>query len=282
MNCRKVLGSLVAVAVSTSPAFASGGSGGGGGGVGVTSPSPLPSTPPAPDVILRESFGPGLDGVFQRPQGGNGSPRSVFAGASLSGFWLEYPGSKSVQWSTPDVGPGWHYAFASLNPYETLPSPIQPDPYNGIAFSEWRDGIVAFPDALIPFRGAASKYSVSAEMYPGGFDTTYVAIGLTGSGALQSNLPSSGQIWILLSQAAPFTGGNGHYEVRSGTTVLASGDTLVEGFTRVSITVDPVAQTVSVSLYGVELGTWAARINPSYIALEGQGWVDDVVVRLVP
>jgi hypothetical protein len=277
MNLRQTAASF-AILFATH-AYASGGSGGGGG---TTSPNPLPATPPAADVILRESFGPGPDGIFTRPQGGNGNLRQVFAGASLSGFWLEYPGSKSSQWTTPDVGPGWHFAFASLNPYETLPSPIQPDPFNGIAFSDWRDGLVAFPDALIPFRGASSRYSVSAELYPGGMGDSYVGFGLTASGALQSNLPASGQIWVLLAQAAPFNGMSGRYEVRSGATVLASGPILLEGFNPVSITVDPAARTVSVAIGGADLGTWAARVSPSFIDLEGQGWVDDIIVRLVP
>jgi hypothetical protein len=64
--------------------------------------------------------------------------------------------------------------------------------------------------------------------------------------------------------------------------VLASGSVLLDGFNPASITVDPVAQTVSVTLKGVDLGTWAARVSPSFIALEGQGWADDLVVRTVP
>ena len=275
MNVRTI--AAVLAALLATHAYASG-----GGSTTTTSPTPLPASPPAPDVILRESFGPGVDPTFARPQGGNGNLRQVFAGAGLGGFWLEYPGSKSAQWSTPDVGPGWHFAFASLNPYETLASPIQPDPFNGIAFSGWSDGVVSYPDALVPFRGAAGRYSVSAELYPGYLDAGYAAIGLTASGALQANLPASGQIWVRLSQVAPFNGVSGSYEVRIGNQVLTSGTTLLDGFNPVTITVDPVAQTVSVTLRGADLGTWPARVNPGYIAFEGQGWADDLVVRALP
>jgi hypothetical protein len=31
-------------------------------------------------------------------------PRQVFAGTDLNGFWLEYPGSKNEQWTTPAGG----------------------------------------------------------------------------------------------------------------------------------------------------------------------------------
>src|SRR5438270_532243 len=68
--------------------------GSGGGGVTVTDPSILPTTPPAPDVLVRESFGMANQ---QRPAGGKGALRDVFAHTTLGGFWLEYPGSKNTQ-----------------------------------------------------------------------------------------------------------------------------------------------------------------------------------------
>jgi hypothetical protein len=113
-------------------------------------------------------------------------------------------------------------------------------------------------------------------------DGAYVALGFTSSAALQSNLPASGQFWLLLSQAPPFTGLSGHYELRVGSQQIASGDVPLDGFTPVSMVVDPSAQTVSVIVNGIDLGTYAARVNPSYLALEGQGWADDIIVRTVP
>src|SRR4051812_8496680 len=74
---------------------------GGGGGTTVSGVSILPTTAPAPDVLIRESFGM-ADGF--RPAGGKGAAKSVYASTSLSGFWLEYPGSKNTQWISPDAG----------------------------------------------------------------------------------------------------------------------------------------------------------------------------------
>ena len=280
MNPKRIFFVLAASALVAVPAVASGGSGSGGGGT-TTASNPLPMTPPSPDIVLRESFGPGVDPTYARPQGGNGNLRQVFASTGLSGFWLEYPGSKSMSWATPDVGPGWQFAFASINPYE-IPSPIQPAPFNGIVFSSWADGIVSYPDAIIPFRGVATKYAVSAEMYPGVLTGAYVALGLTSSGALQSNLAAGGQVWLLLAQVAPFDGMNGYYELHVGAQTVSSGAVFLQGFTPVSLVVDPAAQTVSATLNGFDLGTYAARVSPSYIAFEGQGWADDLIVRTVP
>src|SRR4051812_6794156 len=209
---RQILAVFAALAMIAPQAFGRGGAGGGGGGGGGgdaggggggTAVNPLPTTPPAPDVVLRESFGPGLDPTFARPQGGNGNLRNIFAGTGLNDFWVEYPGSKSTIWATPETK-GWDFSFASLNPFETLASPIQPNPFNGVIFSDWTDGVVTSSDALLPFHGVSTQYSVSAELYPGTLPGAYVGFGLTSSGSLESNLPANGQIWIRLFQVAPF------------------------------------------------------------------------------
>ena len=57
---------------------------------------------------------------------------------------------------------------------------------------------------------------------------------------------------------------------------------ILDGFNPMSITIDPVAETVNVVLSGVDLGTWTARVAPGFIAIEAQGWADDLVVRTVP
>src|SRR3954462_7291824 len=103
MTFKQILTAFAVAAVVATQALASGGSGGGGGGgggggVGTPAVNPLPSTAPAADVLLRESFGPGLDPAFSRPQGGSGNLRQTFAGTGLTGFWLEYPGSKGTTW----------------------------------------------------------------------------------------------------------------------------------------------------------------------------------------
>jgi hypothetical protein len=293
MNLKQIVTVFAVLALSSTQALAAQGGAGGGGGAGGAGgaggggaakpppapvpPNPLPTTAPAPGVIFRESFGPGADGVFSRPQGGSGNLRVVNAGTSLSGFWVEWPGTKSTSWSSPNGA--WIFAFASIDPFETLPTPIQPFPFDGIAFSDWADGVVTTFDAIAPFRGTATAYTLSADIFPAFLDGSYVGIGLTGSGALNQNLQLSGQIWLKLSQIAPFDGATGQYDVMSGNTSLASGTVVLDGFNPVEITVDPAAQTVNVVLNGANLGSWTTKVSPSFIAIEGQGWADNVVVQ---
>jgi hypothetical protein len=236
-------------------------------------------------VILRESFGlgvPSVDGFYARPQGG-GALRDAFINISVGGFWLEYPGSKSEVWSAQDVGGQWIFGASSPNPYETLDSPLQVQGINGVAISTWSDLVVTVSDLIVPFRGAATKYSLSAELFPAFLAGSYLGFGLTTSAAPHANLPASGQVWIRLMQIDPAVfGASGQYDVMSGSTVLASGLVNLDSWNPVQITVDPVAQTFNVVLDGVDLGTWTARVTPSFIAFEGQGIVDDLVVRTVP
>jgi hypothetical protein len=286
MNWKQIAAALASMALTTTPVFASqGGAGGGGGGAGggAAAPpiaNPLPATTPALGVLFRESFGPGADLVLARPTGGNGKLRSVIAGTSLGGFWVEWPGSKSNTWSAANGA--WVFAFASLDPFEVLPTPIQPLPFNGIAFSDWADGVVTTFDAIAPFRGAATAYTVSADVFPAFLGGSYVGIGLTSSGGLNQNLQVSGQIWLKLAQIAPFDGTIARYDVMVGNTSLASGRVALDGFNAVEITVNPVAGTVSAVLNGATLGSWTTRVTPSFIAIEGQGWADNIVVQTVP
>ena len=54
---------------------------------------PLPATPPAPGVLVRDSFGIGAGGSAERWEGD--AEDYVIAG-SINGFWIEYPGSKNT------------------------------------------------------------------------------------------------------------------------------------------------------------------------------------------
>ncbi|MFL5457968.1 MAG: hypothetical protein ACJ78X_16325 [Myxococcales bacterium] len=288
MDFKRIAISLAAAVILSTPAFASksgtvssggGGSGGGGSGGsgGTTAVNVLPTTPPAPDVVLRESFGMG-DQFGGRPQGDKGDLRSPVSSPGLSGYWLEYPGSKNSPWSASR----WMFASCSLNPYETLASPLENGISDGCLYSEWRDGVLAYADALVPLQAPSAKYTVSTEMYPGMLDGAYVGFGLTTSSSLTANLPASGEIWIQLSTAAPYDGLHGQYAVFSGSQVLASGYVAFNGFNPVAITVDPSAQTVTVTYNGTDLGTWSVAVTARFIAFEGQGVADDVVVRTVP
>jgi hypothetical protein len=291
MNLKQIASTFAAMTlIATSALAAQGGAGGGGvggggaggagGGVPTANPAPanpLPTTAPAPGVLFRESFGPGpVETLFARPQGGSGKLRTVIAGTSLSGFWVEWPGTKSNTWSSPNGA--WIFAFASPDPFEVLASPLQPTPFDGIAFSDWADGAVTTFDAVAPFRGAGTAYTLSADIFPAFLEGSYVGIGLSSSAGLNQNLQVNGQIWLKLSQIAPFDGTLAQYDVMVGSTSLASGQVAIDGFNPVEITVDPVAQTVNVVLNGANLGSWATAVAPSFIAIEGQGWADNVIV----
>lgn len=277
---RIILSTLVAVLVAATQARAAqgagGGGAGGGGGGGVTAPpvvNPLPQAPPSPDITFRESFGFGPDSA--RPQGGKLALRSIFAGTGLSGFWVEYPGSTKSLWTAQN----WNFGGSVDNPLE-IPSPLQPL-FNGVAVSDWRDGILRTGDLVAPFVPPLTKYSVSAEILPPGLPGSYVGFGLTTSGGTLSNLPASGEIWVRFVADQPL-GLGGTYEVLSGSRILLSGTVLFFTFTPVDFTVDPAAGTVTVSIQGLPVGTWTARISSRFLAFEGQGVGDDVIVRAVP
>jgi hypothetical protein len=268
--------------------FASGGSGGGGKGGGVQptpTPTPviLPSTPPAPDVILRESFGL-ADGLL-RPTGSKGTLKETYVHTSISGFWVEYPGSKDTAWLAPPEGQQtWRFCASSDNPYETLFSPLQVVNGNGCLASEWFDAVPNNPTALMPFKAPAGAYEVSLNGYPAPIDGKYIALGLTGSSLLDSNLETSADLWLLLKFADPVHDyGTLIYELRTNGMngpVLASGQTFLDSFNRLVLRYDPLSQTVSASINGVEIGVFSQSIaTPKFIGIEGVGIVDNLVVR---
>lgn len=260
--------------------FASGGSGGGGGGTASGS-SILPSTPPAPDVILRESFGAA---ELLRPTGGKGTLKDVFLHKPIQGFWLEYPGSKDTAWLAPSEGQTWRFAACSDNPYE-MPSPLQVTYGNGCVASEWFDPVVDIPTALMAFRPPATAYEISINGYPAPLPNAYLAVGLTSSSLLYSNLESSASVWLALKPNAAFDSTTVRYELRAdgmNGPVLASGETYFEGFNQISLRYDPVSKTVSGSVNGVALGMHQLTIpTPKYAGFEGIGILDNFVVRPV-
>ena len=297
-----VLGGLVALAACNdasaptrplapgAPALSGGGGGGGGGssggGGGVSGASLLPTTPPAPDILMRESFSFGPNN--QRPAGGKGTLKSIFGGTSLGGFWLEYPGSKDAQWLGVDVGQSWNFAGCSVNPNE-LPSPLlAPDATGGCVISDWHDPPTSSPAALMPITVALPNagYEFSMDGYPApdpGVPGAYIAIGFTNSNITTSNLTSSGLIWLRVTNPYPF-GVPLHYELRSGSLasgkIIASGDGGAAGFNQMAIRYSPVAATVTLSFGGSVVGTFPATMStPKYLAFEGVGVLDNLVLR---
>lgn len=260
-------------------AFASGGGGGGKGGGGTVDPSVLPTTAPAPGVILRESFGLA---DLMRPTGGKGTLKEIFLHKPIQGFLLEYPGSKDTAWLAPTEGQTWRFAGCSENPYEMF-SPIQVTWGNGCVASEWFDPVVNIPTALMPFKAPASPYEVSINGYPAPLPNGYLAVGLTSSTLLYSNLETSASVWLVILPNAARDNTTIRYELRvNGRTgpVLASGETYFEGFNQVSMKYDPVAKMVSGSVNGVALGTYPLTIaTPRYVGFEGIGILDNFIVR---
>ena len=246
----------------------------------------LPTTPPAPDVLLRESFGPGPDMI--RPEGGKGSARSTYVHTTIGGFWVEYPGDSRSEWITPESGQTWKFCAggdntSTQNPWE-IPSPLQ-TLQAGCAASEWIDPPTTYPTALMPINVAlpSAGYELSMEGYTAPIAGGYIAIGFTSSGASTSNLTTSGTIWLKVTDPTRF-GVPLHYELRAGSLssgqLIASGDAGYSGWNHMAIRVSPDAGTITLTFADQVVGTFPFTMAPpKYLAFEGIGIIDDVVLR---
>lgn len=260
--------------VFTGSAFAKGGD--------CNTTSVLPTAAPAPEVIVRESFG---FANLLRPAGGKGCLRDVLLHTDLQGFWIEYPGSKNTAWLAPSNGQTWKFCAASANPYE-MPSPLQVTYANGCVASEWFDPVTEHPAALMPFTAPANTYQVSMDGYPAPFNEHYVGIGFTDSSVLYSNLETSAKAWLRLRPNANLDSTTVIYELRldgMNGPVLASGEVPSVGFNQMALRYDPNAQMVGASINGMELG-WYSLVMPAprFVGFEGVGILDNFVVRRLP
>ncbi len=246
--------------------------------------NPLPQTAPAPGVLYRESFG---EAELYRPTGGKGIMKNDQIHVAINRFWIEYPGSKNTNWIASDVGQTWRFCGASDNPYEMF-SPIQMTLgmyMNGCVVSFWADVPTTDPTALMPVTLPAEPYEVSFNGYPAPIAGKYLAIGLTSSAALYSNLATSGNVVLVTRPAPPYMNFTLLYELRAGGmngTLLASGETYFEGWNQIKLRVDPVAHTVGGSVNGTDLGTFPLDVGaPKYAGFEGVGIGDNFVIRTV-
>lgn len=263
-----------------------GGGSGGGSPRDVVGPSPLPTTAPAPDILVRESFGPGPDNV--RPASGKGVLKSTYVHTTIGGFWVEWPGSKKSAWITPDGDQTWKFCTMGgyLDPYE-LPSPLQPDEYTqGCVSSEWFDPVTTYPTALLPFTPPTTPYAVSIEGWPSLIPGGYVALGLTASKVTLSNFTTAGQVWMSLRAATRLDSTSVVYEVRvngmSGP-LLASGVVDNVTWNQMMLRYDPVAKVITPSVNGVKLGDFPLDMPaPLYAGFEGVGILDNFVIRHQP
>jgi hypothetical protein len=258
-----------------------GGGGGGGGDTKVDGSNFLPTTPPAPGILIRESFGPGPD--IQRPAGDKGVMKATYTHTTLNGFWVEYPGSRSTRWLTPETGQTWKFCGGSADAYE-LPSPLQVS-YSGCAASEWFDPPTSYPTALMPITIAlpSAGYELSMDGYPAPIPGGYVAIGFTSSPALTSNLTTSGLLWLRVTDPTR-RGVPLHYELRTGSLasgrLIASGDAGSAGWNRMALRYSPAAGTVTLTFAGAAVGTYPVTMpTPKYLAFEGIGILDNLVLR---
>lgn len=259
------------------------------GGDFVSGVSILPTTAPAPDVLLRESFGPGPD--LLRPSGGKGEAKTAYASTKIAGFWVEYPGTRNRAWiAPPETGQTWKFCgggdnTSTQNPWE-LPSPLQTTQAGCVA-STWTDAITTFPTALMPidFALPTDGYELSMEGYPAPIAEGYVAIGFTSSGAVTSNLTDGGALWLRVTDPTRSTYGIPlHYELRAGSLasgqLLASGDAGYRGWMHMAIRVSPAAGTVTVTFADAAPVTVPfSMATPRYLAFEGIGILDDLVLR---
>lgn len=245
---------------------------------------PLPQFAPAPDVVMRDSFGEGPD--MMRPASGKGSLKDTYLGASIGGFWLEYPGIKTNRWAAPDSGDTWRYCGTAMNTYE-LGSPLQTVfgfEQNTILCTilNAQPSVTVRPTALMPVQSSLNvPYELEIDGTYWNVPNTYLAVGLTNSGATTNNLSSGGNIVLLIKPSAD--GWSMTYEFRLGGfngQLLASGVSDDMFFNQMKIRYNPQNRSVGASLNGADLGTFATNTAPPrYAGFEGNGYADNFVIR---
>ena len=72
------------------------------------------------------------------------------------------------------------------------------------------------PTALMPVTLPTTPYEVSFNGYPAPIDGKYLALGLTNSGALYSNLATGASVVLVLRPEVPFSNYMLVYELRAG------------------------------------------------------------------
>jgi hypothetical protein len=232
---------------------------------------------------MRESFGLGPDFTIERPAGGNGLLKVDFSEKSLNGFWIEYPGSSKTEWMAPDTGQIMEFGGTN-NPNE-LPSPLEAPGSGGGVVSPWFHAPTSYPTALMSIAVTlpAAGYELDVDMVPSPFPGAYVAMGFTNSNVLHSNLATSGALWLRL-EMAPDTTWRFHYQLRMGSIttgqLLASGGVdNFDGFPTSSLRYSTDG-SVTLSIDGQPLGTFPATLaTPKYLAIEGVGTFDNLVLR---
>ena len=263
----------------------------GGGGTPVPgATNPLPTTAPSPDIIYRESFGPGPEGL--RPKSGKGDLRSTFIGTTLGGYWIEWPGSKDNGWITPAGEATWKFTSSVSvndpvgNPHE-LPSPLETNGYRGQVGADITDGASSgYPAALVRVALSATPWAVSMEGYPQNVPGAYLALGLSDSSATLNNLLTTGKVSLVLRYIPGDAYSRLSWELWLGGAtrrLLFTGITDDWTYNRLMLAYDPQTQVLSASVNGVAIGSFSANLGaPRYAGFEGTGMADDFVIRKLP
>ena len=248
----------------------------------MTTPPPVVNVVPG-TMLLRESFGPGSTGY--RPTGGNGTLKQGFIAQDLSGFWAEYPGNNTETWTAPGGRQAhtWTLSASSVNPKEA-PSPMDfPGLSNGtVSLTGGTAGLFDNPVALLPFQAPAITYEVSIDMAiePNQVGD-WLGVGFTSSNALNHNLETAGQAWMLFKMDNPLVDsfhGSAELHTNGMSGQSVSVPVIRLNFDTMTVRYDPVAKLVSGYFNGTLIGTIPYNAGSTkFVAFEGASAVNDTM-----
>jgi len=261
----------------TMAAFGSGGGGDAGGGGGAAAVPVVPG-----QVLLHDSFGWGPNSTGMRPTGGTGTFQWM-GQHDLSSDWAEIPANNTEIWSAPGGRQArtWQFSSSSLNPKQP-PSPWESWPQsNGtVTVIGGTPGVYDNPTAVLPFTGPSIAYETSVDIViePNQIGD-WIGVGFSASNAVNHNLESAGQVWMLFKMDNP------QFDSYSGTVELhtngMSGQSVSMKVTRMNfdtmtVKYDPVLKLVSGYFNGLLIGTVPYTANGvKCVAIEGASAAND-------
>jgi hypothetical protein len=238
------------------------------------------------ELLLKDSFGfaPVTSDGGTRLDA-NGNVVHVFLHSDLNGLRAEFPNNASAVWRVAGGHgvPTWGFSGTSPDPFEQYGTPSEPTPNDNGTMS-----LVVTPDdpqppgktdALLPFTPPAGPFRASMDVVGGG---TTTALGFTSNTTtLYDNFQTSGQAWLVLHGGGG-QGQLGTWEVHTNGLAgpSASGTTLLNGYNPISISYDPLTQTVQGSVNGVPTPVLPyAATGISGVGFEGVWTVNNFVVQ---
>jgi len=149
----------------------------GGGGTPTTGPNPLPTTAPAPDILVRESFGPGPADV--RPKGGKGDLRSAFIGVVAGLVFSDVSDGATGGYPTALLPVAWPTTPWSVS-IEGVIWGQTPASYIALGLTDSSTtlgNLMTASKLTLLFRPAADGASMTWELWRGGSPRSLVASG---------------------------------------------------------------------------------------------------------